>query len=158
MEFEAAQQAAAKLEASQELISSFGSPSGLRSRRPTEDKIGSPAQVPTSDTNESAAHLDRDINDRDILLGLKMAICAACDEDLDAWIRDRTGLRLRRFLADLKAFDVVSKDRKPSAPQPARCQARRTRDQTRRLNAERERRRQSMKSKTWKGPCFGEDG
>lgn len=159
MELEAAQQATAKLEASQELVSSFSSPSGSRSRRPTELKQGSPAEVPVSDTNESAAHLDRDINDRDILLGLKMAICAACDEDLDAWIREKTGLRLRRFLADLKAFEAVSKDRKTPPAQAPRRQVRRTRDETRRLNAERERRRQSMKSKTaWKGPCFGEDG
>lgn len=158
MELEAAQQAVAKLEASQELVSSFSSPSGSRSRRPTELKQGSPAGVPISDTNESAAHLDRDIDDRDILLGLKMAICAACDEDLDAWIREKTGLRLRRFLADLKAFDAVSKDRKPPPAQTPRRQVRRTRNETRRLNAERERRRQSMKSKaSWKGPCFGED-
>ncbi|KAK7714149.1 hypothetical protein SLS64_004247 [Diaporthe eres] len=157
MDLEAAQQAAAKLEASQQLVSSFSSPSGSRSRRQTEDKLGSPTEIPVSDTNESAAYLDRDIDDRDILLGLKMAICAACDEDLDAWIRDRTGLRLRRFLADLKAFDAVSKDRKPSASQAPRRQARRTRNETRRLNAERERRRQSTKSKAWKGPCFGED-
>lgn len=156
MELEAAQQAAAKLGASQELASSFSSPSGSHSRRPTAEKLRSPAAAPASDTNESAAHLDRDIDDRDILLGLKMAICAACDEDLDAWIRDRTGLRLRRFLADLKAFDALSRDRKPSAKQPARRQVRRTRDETRRLNAERERRRQSVKSKAWKGPCFGE--
>lgn len=158
MELEAAQQAAVKLEASQELVSSFSSPNGSRSRRPTEQKQGTPAEVPTSDTNESATHLDRDIDDRDILLGLKMAICAACDENLDAWICDKTGLRLRRFLADLKAFDAVSKDRKAPVAQPPRGQARRTRDETRRLNAERERRRQSMKSKAWKGPCFGEDG
>lgn len=157
MDLEAAKQAAVKLEASQQLVSSFSSPSGSRSRRQTEDKLESPTEVPVSDTNESAAYLDRDIDDRDILLGLKMAICAACDEDLDTWIRDRTGLRLRRFLADLKAFDAVSKDRKPSASQAPRRQARRTRDETRRLNAERERRRQSIKSKAWKGPCFGED-
>ncbi|KAI7789000.1 hypothetical protein LA080_005104 [Diaporthe eres] len=157
MDLEAAKQAAVKIEASQQLVSSFSSPSGSRSRRQTEDKLESPTEVPVSDTNESAAYLDRDIDDRDILLGLKMAICAACDDDLDAWIRDRTGLRLRRFLADLKAFDAVSKDHKPSASQAPRHQARRTRNETRRLNAERERRRQSIKSKAWKGRCFGED-
>ncbi|KAG8164769.1 hypothetical protein KVR01_005044 [Diaporthe batatas] len=158
IELEAAQQAAAKLEASQELVSNYGSPSGQRSRRQTEEKVGSPGEAPSSVTNESAAHLDRDIDDRDILLGLKMAICAACDEDLDAWIRDRTGLRLRRFLADLKAFDAVSRDRKPPASRPARRQVQRTPNEARRLNAERERRRQSMKSKGLKGHCFGEDG
>lgn len=156
IELEAAQKAAAKLGASQELVSNFSSPSDSRSRRHTEEKAGSPGGAPVSDTNESAAHLDRDIDDRDILLGLKMAICAACDEDLDAWIRDRTGLRLRRFLADLKAFDAVSRDRKPK---PQHRKVRRTPNETRRLNAERERRRQSIKSKASKGGnCFGEDG
>lgn len=158
MEIEAAQRAAAKLEASQELVSNFGSPRGQHSRRQAEEKVGSPAGAPSSATNESAAHLDRDIDNRDILLGLKMAICAACDEDLDAWIRDRTGLRLRRFLADLKAFDAVSRDRNPPASRPPRRQARRTPNEALRLNAERERRRQSMKSKALKGHCFGEDG
>jgi hypothetical protein len=49
-------------------------------------------------------HYDRDINDRDVLKGLKLAASAACDENLDSWIRGKTGLRLRRFLADLKTF------------------------------------------------------
>ena len=53
---------------------------------------------------------DRDINDRDVLKGLKVAISAACDEDLDAWIRCRTGLRLRRFLADLKTFENLKQE------------------------------------------------
>jgi hypothetical protein len=48
---------------------------------------------------------DRDINDRDVLKGLKLAVSAACDENLDFWIRQKTGLRLRRFLADLKTFE-----------------------------------------------------
>ncbi|RKU41596.1 hypothetical protein DL546_000426 [Coniochaeta pulveracea] len=52
-------------------------------------------------------HHDRDIEDRDVLKGLKLAITAACDENLDAWIRGRTGLRLRRFLADLKTFEAL---------------------------------------------------
>ncbi|KAH8884438.1 hypothetical protein GQ53DRAFT_829687 [Thozetella sp. PMI_491] len=55
-------------------------------------------------------HEDRDIDDRDVLKGLKIAISAACDEELDAWIRVKTGLRLRRFLADLKTFENLSED------------------------------------------------
>jgi hypothetical protein len=163
VELEEAKQAVAKLEASQGLVANHSSPSGSRSIRPTEQKVRSPGDVQASDTNESAAHLDRDIDDRDVLLGLKMAICAACDDDLDAWIRDRTGLRLRRFLADLKAFDAVSRDHKPATSKPQRCQVRRTPNETRRLNAERERRRQSLKSQNTKskasrGNCFGEEG
>jgi len=44
-----------------------------------------------------------------------MAISAACDEELDAWIRSKTGLRLRRFLADLKAFEDIGEERKTEA-------------------------------------------
>jgi hypothetical protein len=113
-----------------------------------------------SQTEDSVGYLDNDIADRDVLLGLKMAICAACDQDLDAWIREKTGLRLRRFLADLKAFDAVSKDGRPSAPapgsQPLHRQIRRNENEARRLKAERERRGQSMKKTLL--PCFGADG
>ncbi|KAL1857054.1 hypothetical protein Daus18300_010502 [Diaporthe australafricana] len=157
IELEEAQRAATKLGASQELVSSFGSSSRSRSRRQTPEKAESPAIEP-SDTNESGPYLDSDIDDRDILLGLKMAICAACDEDLDVWIRNKTGLRLRRFLADLKAFDAVSKDRKLSVPQPLHRQIRRNRDEARRLDAERQRRRRSMRPKNWKDSCFMANG
>ncbi|ROW02059.1 hypothetical protein VPNG_07651 [Cytospora leucostoma] len=108
----------------------------------------------------SIDYFDNDIPDRDILLGLKMAICAACDQDLDAWIREKTGLRLRRFLADLKAFDAVTTQRKPPAPtpapQPLHRQIRRNNNEARRLRAERERRGQSLKKTLL--PCFGADG
>lgn len=100
-------------------------------------------------------HSDKDINDRDILLGLKMAICAACDEDLDAWICSKTGLRLRRFLADLKAFDSVSQDRKTSQLLPMSRRIRRGGEESRRLQAEQQRRERN--SKPW-SPCFGGDG
>lgn len=115
--------------------------------------IAAPRSDPASDAIE---YLDSDINDRDILVGLKMAICAACDEDLDAWIRNKTGLRLRRFLADLKAFESVSRDRKPLAPQPLSRRIRRHDREGRRLQAERARRKRSSK-KAWT-PCFGADG
>ncbi|TLS25197.1 hypothetical protein PpBr36_07647 [Pyricularia pennisetigena] len=53
---------------------------------------------------------DRDICDRDVLKGLRLAIEAACDEEFDAWIQNQTGLRLRRFLADLKGFEGLRRD------------------------------------------------
>jgi hypothetical protein len=53
---------------------------------------------------------DRDIPNRDVLRGLRMAISAACDQDMDIWLRGRTGLRLRRFLADLKTFKNLGED------------------------------------------------
>ncbi|KAI1466910.1 uncharacterized protein F4812DRAFT_460468 [Daldinia caldariorum] len=46
---------------------------------------------------------DADINDRDVIRGLQVAIHAAADNMYDAMIRERTGLRIRRFLADLRA-------------------------------------------------------
>ncbi|KAI1266105.1 hypothetical protein F5Y18DRAFT_426619 [Xylariaceae sp. FL1019] len=50
-------------------------------------------------------HDDASIADRDVLKGLQVAIQAAADDLFDAYIRHKTGLRIRRFLADLKAFD-----------------------------------------------------
>ena len=38
-------------------------------------------------------------------------MCAAsADEDLDAWFRHKTGLRLRRFLADLRTFEELGEE------------------------------------------------
>lgn len=50
---------------------------------------------------------DADINDRDVIKGLQVAIHAAADNVYDAFIRQRTGLRIRRFLADLMAVGEV---------------------------------------------------
>lgn len=116
-------------------------PSGdPQSTAPTSSALGT-----SRDSEDAAEYTDRGINDRDVLLGLKMAICAACDEDLDAWIRSKTGLRLRRFLADLKAFETISRDRKPWAPQPMSRQIRRYGRESRRMQAEQERRRRNSR-------------
>lgn len=97
---------------------------------------------------------DSGINDRDILLGLKMAICAACDENLDAWICNKTGLRLRRFLADLKAFDSISQDRKQAQQLPLSRRIRRNGEGKQRPQGQQ---RRKGTSKNWT-PCFGGDG
>ena len=55
--------------------------------------------------DETVDYFDQDITDQDILKGLKMVLSAACDEKLDRRIRAKTGVRLRRFLADLRAFE-----------------------------------------------------
>jgi hypothetical protein len=60
--------------------------------------------------DETVDHEDRDISDQDVLKGLRMAISAACDQDLDVWLRGKTGLRLRRFLADLKTFKNLGEE------------------------------------------------
>lgn len=121
----------------------------------SERRASTAAQESGSASSVAVENSDRGIDDRDILLGLKMAICAACDEDLDAWIRDKTGLRLRRFLADLKAFDTVSSDRKPSSAQPLSRRIRRNGKENRRVQAEGERR--TGQTSRWT-PCFGGDG
>jgi hypothetical protein len=82
--------------------------------------------------------LDQDISDRDVLRGLKMAISAACNEDFDAWIRERTGLRLRRFLCDLKAFGDMDEETRPRGLLARLPVSQRTEE--RRLEAEMERR------------------
>ncbi|KAI3342627.1 hypothetical protein F4824DRAFT_485569 [Ustulina deusta] len=51
---------------------------------------------------------DADIEDRDVIKGLQVAIHAAADDLYDGYIRHKTGLRIRRFLADLKSFEEIS--------------------------------------------------
>ncbi|OAR02420.1 hypothetical protein LLEC1_06180 [Akanthomyces lecanii] len=50
---------------------------------------------------------DREITDRDVLRGLHIAASAACDEEVDAFVRNQTGLRIRRFLADLMTLESL---------------------------------------------------
>lgn len=45
------------------------------------------------------------VSDKDVFLGLHVATAAACDEDVDMWIEEITGSGVRKFLADLSAFD-----------------------------------------------------
>ncbi|KAJ6788428.1 hypothetical protein PWT90_07352 [Aphanocladium album] len=51
---------------------------------------------------------DREITDRDVLRGLHIAASAACDEEVDAFVRNQTGLRVRRFLADLMTLETLA--------------------------------------------------
>ncbi|KAH8165181.1 hypothetical protein CIB48_g3041 [Xylaria polymorpha] len=51
---------------------------------------------------------DAGIEDRDVIKGLQVAIHAAADDLYDGYIRHKTGLRIRRFLADLKSFEDIS--------------------------------------------------
>ncbi|KAI1408772.1 hypothetical protein F5Y13DRAFT_194024 [Hypoxylon sp. FL1857] len=64
---------------------------------------------------------DADLNDRDVIKGLQVAIHAAADNVYDAFIRQRTGLRIRRFLADLMA--VGEAELEDSADQRAKERA-----------------------------------
>ncbi|KAK7941268.1 heat repeat protein [Apiospora aurea] len=62
---------------------------------------------------------DSDIKDRDVLRGLQLAVHAAADDSFDAQVRQKTGLRIRRFLADLSSVEVLDND-KITEEQPAR--------------------------------------
>ncbi len=53
----------------------------------------------TSSTNYS------DIRDKDVFKGLQIALAAACNKDLDLWIMKMSGCQVRRFLANLRAFE-----------------------------------------------------
>ncbi|KAK1988779.1 hypothetical protein LZ30DRAFT_447552 [Colletotrichum cereale] len=76
---------------------------------------------------------DSNIDDRDVLRGLNIAISAACDEEVDAWIRRKTGVRIRRFLADLKAFETLGDE---DEPDPVRERARKRRADSRKLKTQ----------------------
>ncbi|KAF4825494.1 hypothetical protein CGCSCA5_v000244 [Colletotrichum siamense] len=81
----------------------------------------------------STEHDDRAIDDRDVLRGLNIAISAACDEEVDAWIRQKTGVRIRRFLADLRAFETLAEEDEAD-PKHERSRIRRT--ESRKLQAQ----------------------
>lgn len=73
---------------------------------------------------------DAEITDRDVLRGLHIAASAACDQEVDAYVRNKTGLRIRRFLADLIALETLGE------PQPGEDReqwARRRRTEMRKL-------------------------
>ncbi|PSR97559.1 hypothetical protein BD289DRAFT_450892 [Coniella lustricola] len=84
-----------------------------------------------------------------------MAVCAACDETLDAWICEKTGLRLRRFLADLRAFESISRDKPSAAPMPLSRQIRRNEKGARKSRIKPASSKRPTKKWT---PCFGGDG
>lgn len=53
----------------------------------------------------NTGHDRGEIMDRDVLRGLHIAASAACNEQIDAFIREQTGLHIRRFLADLMPLE-----------------------------------------------------
>jgi hypothetical protein len=50
---------------------------------------------------------DEGINDRDVLRGLRIVCAASADVELDTLVWSKTGVRLRRFLADLQSFEEL---------------------------------------------------
>jgi hypothetical protein len=49
-------------------------------------------------------------SDQDVFKGLQIAMAAACDPEIDAWIREISGYRVRNFLSSLRAFDGLGID------------------------------------------------
>ncbi|KAK4192772.1 hypothetical protein QBC35DRAFT_549711 [Podospora australis] len=92
---------------------------------------------------------DRDISDRDVLKGLKVICAASADADFDALIQNQTGLRLRRFLADLKTFEHLSENTGAGGPNmnthPRMSRRRGVERRKRQAQAERESRRRSLR-------------
>ncbi|PTB37008.1 hypothetical protein M441DRAFT_109581, partial [Trichoderma asperellum CBS 433.97] len=66
------------------------------------------SSIPESfSTAEDDREGDSGVMDRDVLRGLHIAASAACDEEVDTFVRNKTGLRLRRFLADLMVLETL---------------------------------------------------
>ena len=75
-----------------------------RSSTPVEQSQRGSIQPPT----DSKADADEEINDQDVLRGLRIVCAASADAEFDAMFSSKTGLRLRRFLADLKSLEELS--------------------------------------------------
>ena len=63
------------------------------------------AQVPQLVSQTAITLGGTKFSDKDVFRGLHVATAAACDEDIDMWIEEIMGSGVRRFLADLSAFD-----------------------------------------------------
>ncbi|KAK8050666.1 hypothetical protein PG994_012396, partial [Apiospora phragmitis] len=87
--------------------------------RITPEPTKSAVEKALSDLDVFFNYDDSDIKDRDVLRGLQIAVHAAADEMFDAKIRQKTGLRIRRFLADLNSVNALDND-KITEEQPAR--------------------------------------
>jgi hypothetical protein len=82
------------------------------------------------DTQKDNYELNDDVQDRDVLRGLHIAAAAACREDLDGLVYSKTGVQIRRFLAELMAFESLGYAQIDEHP---RQRAKRRRSQMRKL-------------------------
>lgn len=94
-------------------------------------------RVPSTSWDDSEVQ----IKDRDVLRGLHIAASAACNEQVDAYIRAKTGLHIRYFLANLMPLEML--DDEPT--EEAGTQRARRSAETRRMK---QRVRQSRQTKT----------
>ncbi|KEY67551.1 hypothetical protein S7711_02466 [Stachybotrys chartarum IBT 7711] len=68
----------------------------------------------------------RQVSDRDVLRGLNVVASAACDEVVDDYVRHKTGLQIRQFLADLVVLEALC-DVNPDEGEDGEQRARRRR-------------------------------
>jgi hypothetical protein len=86
----------------------------------------SDSQTVASDSTFSTR--ESKICEKDVLKGLQMAMAAACNEEVNAWISEISGCRVRRFLADLSAFEGLGVN-------PIRTARERTKEYDRKVKA-----------------------
>ncbi|RFN51656.1 hypothetical protein FIE12Z_4130 [Fusarium flagelliforme] len=83
------------------------------------------------------------ILDRDVLRGLHIAASAACNEQIDAFIREKTGLHIRQFLSDLTPFESLgnnpTRDAKERRAKRRRAEIREVKQKVRRSRQMRKR-------------------
>jgi len=91
-------------------IATKGQPSPKAPAIPLRRSRSNTTTTHPSDTVQEQTHEDGDIKDKDVLAGLKVICAASADQELDSWIQSRTGLRLRRFLSDLKSFEGLAQE------------------------------------------------
>lgn len=64
-------------------------------------------KFPRDARNDDVPGEDLEINDKDIFRGLQIALAAACDPNVDEWIKEISGTEVRQFLANLHVFEDV---------------------------------------------------
>jgi hypothetical protein len=114
--------------------------SGHKIGRPNVPKRTSSIQSLRTKTRE---YDQVEILDRDVLRGLHIAASAACNEQIDAFIREKTGLHIRRFLSDLMPLESLgnnpAQDVKERRAKRRRAEIREVKRRVRRSRQARER-------------------
>jgi hypothetical protein len=91
-------------------VTANGQPSPKAPAVPLRRSRSNTTTTHPSDMVQEQVHEDGDIKDKDVLAGLKVICAASADQELDSWIQSKTGLRLRRFLSDLKSFEGLAQE------------------------------------------------
>lgn len=95
----------ADLPADTPVFQPIGDPVKPVSTASTKSKVPSISNSQMMASDSTFSTKESKICEKDVLRGLQMAMAAACNEEVDAWISEISGYRVRRFLADLRAFE-----------------------------------------------------